>query len=126
MVHTIGNFNQNTLIELQGNKLTRIESDVFQEILRNGGTIDVKESKQKSKLLRRYLTLLRLSIHYLLLDPFNCEQDPCHLAWIFNGDLLNLVKNAKCSNGTFFKDLDLNFFADYCNVYDPISIYLEK
>ena len=50
-----------------------------------------------------------------MLDPFDCEDDPCHLAWIFNDNLLNLVKNAQCSNGTSFKDLDPSFFSD-CKV----------
>ena len=48
-------------------------------------------------------------------DPVNCEDDSCHLAWIFNENLLNFIKNARCSNGTLFGDLDPNFFAD-CEV----------
>ena len=40
----IGNF-ENTLFELQGNKLTRIESSVFHKILLEGGTIDVNGSE---------------------------------------------------------------------------------
>lgn len=117
--YTIGNFNTNTLIELQFNKLTRIESNVFQKILRNGGTIDVKGSKQKinnTEPLSYYQVYILIN---LLPDLFNCEDDPCHLAWIFNEDLLNLVKNGQCSNGTSFKDLDMSFYADFCNVRNP-------
>ena len=54
-------------------------------------------------------------INYLILcctDPFDCERDPCHLAWIIDDNrhlLHKLVLGAtmpRCSNGTLFKSLD--------------------
>ena len=42
----------------------------------------------------------------------NCTDDLCHLAWIFENNLLQSVFNAACSNGTLFIDLDPESFAD--------------
>ena len=43
-----------------------------------------------------------------LSDPIDCENDPCHLAWIVrdNRILLNAIPGAQCSNGTSFMNLN--------------------
>ena len=45
-------------------------------------------------------------------DPFDCSD--CHLVWLIrdNRHLLAAVYGATCSNGTVFKDLDPNGYAD--------------
>ena len=69
-------------------------------------------------------------------DPFDCTEDPCHLAWVIqdNRYLLNkLVVNfggtilsPRCANGTLFQDLDRTRFSNcefegilmvLCNAY---------
>ena len=56
-------------------------------------------------------------------DPLNCNEDPCHLAWIFNQNLLEFIFNAACFNGTLLKDLDVESFAEcYVIIFMPNSI----
>ena len=45
---------------------------------------------------------------YIFLDPFDCEKDPCHLAWLIrdNRNLLGALRDATCSNGTKFERLN--------------------
>jgi len=46
-------------------------------------------------------------------DPFDCQSDPCHLAWLIRDHselLLSLVRGATCSNGTRFEELDPSAF----------------
>jgi len=64
--------------------------------------------------------------NYFATDPFDCGADTCHLAWLFDDNLLHLVANAQCSNGTKFEDLDRSFFAD-CIVRLPyLFFFLSK
>ena len=52
----------------------------------------------------------------MFLDPFDCSEDICHLAWIVrdNRNLLPYLQlnygkkhyRAQCINGTLFEDLD--------------------
>ena len=46
-------------------------------------------------------------------DPFDCETDPCHLAWLIrdNRHLLAPIYGATCSNGTQFTQLISNDFS---------------
>ena len=46
------------------------------------------------------------------IDPFDCESDPCHLAWLIrdNRDLFGRLDDARCSNGTLFNQLDPDGF----------------
>ena len=43
----------------------------------------------------------------MFIDPLDCTADPCHLAWIMRDDwdLLRLVPNARCSNGSLISEL---------------------
>ena len=63
------------------------------------------------------------------IDPFECD---CHLAWLLrdNRHLLQTVMFGKCSNGTWFTDLDPDAFANCpvrliccCCCYTPHIIY---
>ena len=47
-----------------------------------------------------------------LKDQLDCNEDPCHLAWIFNQNLMSSIFNAQCSNGTYFRDLDPKYFVE--------------
>ncbi len=50
------------------------------------------------------------------LDPFDCsEESICHLAWLIRDEpnLLSVVINGQCSNGTFFENLQISGF-DNC------------
>ena len=68
----------------------------------------VKINKNK---YNKHLSLLIFKTQNLS-DPVNCEEEPCHLAWIFSLNLLKSFVNAECSNGTFLKDLDPEFFIE--------------
>ena len=45
---------------------------------------------------------------FYFLDPIDCVEDPCHLAWLVrdNPILLNAVPDAQCANGTSLKNLN--------------------
>ena len=45
---------------------------------------------------------------FYFLDPIDCVEDPCHLAWLVrdNPILLNAVPDAQCANGTSLKSLN--------------------
>ena len=49
----------------------------------------------------------------MITDAINCQDDPCHLAWLVrdNRHLLAAVR-ATCSDGTAFSDLD--YSGDIC------------
>ena len=84
----------------------------------------------------RFISTLNLLNIVLLIDPFDCSKDPCHLAWIIrdNRQFLKFLKRDKnydecnedvnknyramCSNGTSFDDLDQNGF-DHCQLQNP-------
>ena len=57
--------------------------------------------------------LLHEISHYFL-DPFDCSDDLCHLAWLIrdNRQLLKATYGATCSNGTYFERLNPNGFGD--------------
>lgn len=48
----------------------------------------------------------------LFADPFNCDDDPCHLSWLLkdNQKFLSAILNGTCASGTPFKDLDPTIF----------------
>ena len=53
------------------------------------------------------------------IDPIDCFSDICHMSWIakINRDLLSRVDaTAKCSNGTSFQDLAVEFYGDCVGV----------
>lgn len=48
-------------------------------------------------------------------DPFDCDSDPCHLAWIIRDErlfLTHISETVSCSNGTLFLDLDPSGLVD--------------
>ena len=65
--------------------------------------------------------MINLLAYYI--DPINCNEDPCHLAWLIRdkrnlGFLLRSYKNLNptCSNGTLLVDLDFKRFNHCPNV----------
>jgi len=94
---------------------------VFEEIILAGGSIDVYKSIMMFH--KYFIQFISNGIDIYSSDPLNCNEDPCHLAWIFNQNLLKFVFNAVCSNGTLFKDLDSESFAEcYVIIFMPNSI----
>lgn len=110
----VGDFSR-AKVSLSGNRLTRVDSSVFEEILRqmssSTGRVDVRSSKPTNK-NNQY----RKKIIFKISDPFDCESDTCHLAWLIrdNRPLLLPLWNAMCSNGTDFWLLDPNGY-DHCD-----------
>lgn len=55
-----------------------------------------------------------LNYYYnLYVDPFDCDSDPCHLAWLLRDNrnlLTKLFNSARCSDGRYFEPASL--FAD--------------
>ncbi len=52
-------------------------------------------------------------VHYSFIDPIDCSYASiCHLSWLIvdEPELLNLVKDGQCSNGTLFNELDKDGF----------------
>lgn len=54
-------------------------------------------------------------------DPFDCEDDPCHLSWLIVDnrhllDVLNSRGSVYCSNDTSFTSLDPEVLASECKV----------
>ncbi len=60
------------------------------------------------------------SLFFYVIDPIDCSGIPCHLAWIFNENLIGQVSNAQCANGTFIKELDPNVFIE-CKVMNILN-----
>lgn len=57
-------------------------------------------------------------------DPFDCSDDPCHLAWIIwrdSRDLSDYIHNGKCSNGTSFHKLSAEGLKDCPQQNNSIS-----
>ena len=76
--------------------------------------INIAESNiYKLKLLCDSVYLLL--INYALIDPVDCNSDPCQLAWLIRDypDLSLLVEDGECSNGTQFSQLDKKTFDDF-------------
>jgi len=86
-----GNYGYGSAITLIGNRLARLESSVFQSLLKKIQPFAPDNAR-------------------VLLDknPIDCVEDPCHLAWLVrdNPILLNAVPDAQCANGTSLKNLN--------------------
>ena len=83
------------------------------------GKLNVASSKLSILVIQFFIVLKGLN--RCSLDPFDCERDPCHLAWLIrdNRDLLGrLSGNTTCSNGTTFEQLNPNEF-DECIPLNP-------
>ena len=55
----------------------------------------------------------------ILSDPFDCDTDPCHMAWLIrdNPSLLPAVEGATCSNGLNFNQLNQLNYTNCTSVY---------
>ena len=56
-------------------------------------------------------------------DAIDCKNDPCHLAWLIrdNPNLLKVVGNGRCADGTRFEDIDPKTFFSTCETVGPIT-----
>lgn len=54
----------------------------------------------------------------LIVDPIDCDSDPCHLTWLLreNRHYLNLIHNGKCLNGLSFGDVNSEPMLENCPV----------
>ena len=99
--------------------MTRFESGVFKNVLQNmekvyniTGNNEMAVNIYKSnKKVNHFCFNLK---QFAKLDPINCTDDPCHLAWLIrdNPNLLEYVKYGECSNGTRFEHLNPFGFED--------------
>lgn len=58
------------------------------------------------------------------LDPFDCESDPCHLAWLLRDErhLLKSVSQARCSrDGRLFVEIDRSLFGNCASYYPCVE-----
>ena len=64
------------------------------------------------------VTLYSILILLILLDPIDCDSDPCHLAWLLrdNRHLLQSVYNGTCSSLVRFEDIDPKTKFELCPV----------
>jgi len=104
-------------VYLDGNHLTRFDSDVYQAILEqmanlgdleDGGFINVEGSTATPFLFHFNMNYFHLVQNtFFLIDGFDCIEDPCHLTWLLrdNRHFLPFVWNAACANGTLFEDI---------------------
>ena len=55
-------------------------------------------------------------------DAIDCKTDPCHLAWLIrdNPNLLKVVGNGRCTDGTRFEDIDPKTFFNTCGTVVPV------
>ena len=112
------------MLRLSRNKLTRFESHVFRDVIlqmsQSRGIIDVSESKFEFFVCQFKLIIIFAHCLYGKIDPFDCQSDPCHLAWIIHDNRFLFDKlmavtwfglpSPRCSNGTSFKELDRRRF----------------
>lgn len=88
-----GKFGEGSMLSLASNQLTRFESVTFEKILQQLAAFASTKSRlvvQNSKniitkafiFLIQYKNFLFVFFPLLQIDPFDCDTDPCHLAWI--------------------------------------------
>ena len=98
--------------------LTRFEEKVFKKMLTQMANSSIGHLSVNGSEFNIYISIsvykkeISRSFCLFLLDPFDCKQDPCHLAWLIRDGwkLLDYLYFATCSNGTLFKHLNPNGF----------------
>lgn len=94
-----GNYG-NSIVNLQYTSLTRFESGVFQPML------EKIEPYYTGSSSTAYVDIYR--------NQIDCTTDRCHMAWLilYNRQLLKVIRNAQCSNGQSFSNLDRNLYTN--------------
>ena len=105
-----GNFRR-AFVDLSDNRLTHFSADVFGGLLNQRAMVVLDKSIFKYN--NEFNWKMILDIDFIFSDRFDCESDPCHLAWIIRDKrkLLAQVAFGVCSNGTAFEELDPNAFS---------------
>lgn len=113
----------NAQVFVQFNNLTRFESSVFKPILQqmesnSGSTAFLIANGSMSNIYRNVFVYLLMKLtNPFWPDPYNCDKDPCHLAWIIQDhpELLKVIRGEgmQCDTGMPIKELvesNKNFF----------------
>lgn len=91
------------------------------KIYNGNNEINIGKSKLSISLIGTLKAFFKTHLKQLQLDPIDCTDDPCHLAWLIrdNPNLLRYVKYGECSNGTLFENLN-PFGFENCFILDNL------